>query len=118
MLRLWRVKLLDPISVEPYYAPVPQVDRGLSGPLGAGVPLQVHEVPRTFSHLMEKESAVQTCFLLSTMFAYLFSILYFANSSISCDVPMGKDFQDLLLHQVEEPGGGQRDSATLPTAKH
>ena len=58
MLRLWRVKLLDPISIEQYYAPVPQVDRGLSGHLGAGVPLQVHEVPRTFSHLMEKDSAL------------------------------------------------------------
>ena len=60
MLRLWRVKLLDPISVEPYYAPVPQVDRGLSGHLGAGVPLQVQEVPRPFSNLKEKDSALYT----------------------------------------------------------
>ena len=67
MLRLWRVKLLDPISIEQCYAPVPQVDRGLSGHLGAGVPLQVQAVPRTFSKLKEKDSALYTSVLLSTI---------------------------------------------------
>ena len=52
---------------EPYYAPVPQVDRGHSGHLGAGVPLQVQEVPRTVSNLKEKDSALYTSLLLSTI---------------------------------------------------
>ena len=42
---------------EPYYAPVPQVDRGHSGHLGAGVPFKVKEVPKNISHLKEKDSA-------------------------------------------------------------
>ena len=76
MLRLWRVKLLDPISIEQYYAPVPQVDRGLSGHLGAGVPLQVQAVPRTLSKIKEKDSALYTSVLLSTI-ATVFEIFTF-----------------------------------------
>ena len=76
MFRLWRVKLLDPISVEQCYALVPQVDRGLSGHLGAGVPLQVQEVPRTLSNLKKKDSALYTSLLLYTI-ATVFEIFTF-----------------------------------------
>ena len=61
---------------EPYYAPVPQVDRGLSGHLGAGDPLQVAEVTRTISNLKEMDSALYTSLLLSTI-ATVFEIFAF-----------------------------------------
>ena len=61
---------------EPCYAPVPQVDRGLSGHLGAGVLLQVPAVPRTFSTLKEKDSALYTSVLLYTI-ATVFEIFTF-----------------------------------------
>merc|ERR1719341_534756 len=93
-----------------------RVDREHGGHLVAGVVSVPPVLSYSHSNPRRRIARCTKSVLLSIMFAYLFSF-YFANSSISCDVPMGKDFQDLLLHQVEESGGGQRDSATLPTAK-
>ena len=112
---------------EPYYAPVPQVDRGHSGHLGAGVPLQVQEVPRTVSNLKEKDSALYTSLLLSTI-ATVFEIFTFFKrdctfyllqfpclvSNLYCtkylyNVELGQDHEDLQGYE-EDPEGGQRDS--------
>ena len=57
---------------EPYYAPVPQVDRGHSGHLGAGVPLQVQEDHQHLLHLKEKDSA--TVHFIRCNFHVLFQI--------------------------------------------
>jgi len=107
MLRLWRVKLLDPISVEPYYAPVPQVDRGLSGHLGAGVPLQVKEVPRTFSNTQGEGQ--RTCTFYPLQFPMSLSNLYCTKYLL---YRTGEDHVALICCE-EEPGGGQRDSGQL-----
>ena len=102
MLRLWRVKLLDPISIEQYYAPVPQVDRGLSGHLGAGVPLQVADVTRTFSNLKKKDSALYT----SLYYLLLQLSLKSLHSSSISDIILGEDHLALAQGQEEEPEGG------------
>ena len=92
---------------EPYYAPVPQVDRGHSGHLGAGVLLQVKEVPRTFAKTQGEGQ--RTCTFYPLQFPMFMSNLYCTKYLL---YRTGED-HEALQSREEEPEGGQRDSGQL-----
>ena len=90
---------LPPMTGTPLNA---QVDRGLSGHLGAGVPLQVAEVTRTFSNLKKKDSALYT----SLYYLLLQLSLKSLHSSSISDIILGEEHQAAVQGQKEEPEGG------------
>ena len=103
------------MSLEQYYAPVPQVDRGQGGHLGAGVlNFPVQDSRNSFKPVEGEGQSRCTIRFYCSMIAHLFSILYFYQIQVFLAIFQEQAFSK---SQVKIPGGGQRDCATLATVK-
>ena len=92
---------------EPYYAPVPQVDRGHSGHLGAGGSPPSQRSPQ--EPFASQGEGQRTCTFYLLQFPMSMSNLYCTKYLL---YRTGEDHEALLCCE-EEPGGGQRDSGQL-----
>ena len=91
---------------EPYYAPVPQVDRGHQGHLGAGDRHHVLVIPLHYCQVEERRTAlVQMIFIINRNYL---KALFLSSSSLSCVIL--EAHQD---HDVIQEEDLREDSVTL-----